>query len=137
MKPKKSWNEKLAAAAPHQLKRMTVARAGAKKGEVMLLPSARMIDDFIRVLPQGARVSVLEMRRTLARRYRAAVCCPVYTGYHLRTIAEAACEAHRAGAKPDTITPVWRVLDETSPTLRKLARANAALILSRRRSEAV
>jgi hypothetical protein len=128
----KSWADKLAAITPHQVKRMPRDLAGMKKGEIVLVPSVRLIDDFIRALPRGARISVKDMRNTLARRHGAEVTCPVYTGYHLRTVAEAACEARAAGARVNEITPVWRVLDESAPTMSKLSRANAAFITRQR-----
>lgn len=131
----KSWSEKLANPAPHQLKRMKVTRAGVEKGGLMLLPSVRMIDDFIRAIPRGDQMSVAEMRAELARRYKADGACPVYSGYHLRTCAEAAFEAYSRGMPLSKVTPVWRVLDETALTLKKLSAANRAMILAQRKRE--
>lgn len=80
-------------------------------------------------------MSIAELRQALAHRHGADVTCPVYTGYHLRTVAEAAYEAYRAGAKLQAITPVWRVLDARAPTVGKLSAANAAFLAKRRASE--
>lgn len=134
-KAKKSWADKLAAIAPHEIKRMPRDLAGMKKGEIVLVPSVRLIDDFIRAIPKGARVTIKDMRHALARRHGAQVTCPVYTGYHLRTVAEAACEARAAGAGVDEITPIWRVLDESTPTIGKLSAKNAAFIARQRARE--
>ena len=71
-------------------------------------------------IPSGSSVSILSMRRQLADRHGAEVTCPIYTGYHLRTVAEAALEAHVAGLPVEAITPFWRVLDENSPTTGRL-----------------
>lgn len=131
----KSWIDKLANPAPHQVKRMPVTRAGVKKGGLMLLPSARMIDDFIRAIPRRTSVSNAGMRAELAKRHGADGACPVYTGYHLRTCAEAAFEAHQQGMPLSRITPVWRVLDENALTLKKLSAANREMILAQRRRE--
>jgi hypothetical protein len=76
---------------------MPKARIGLQKGDLCLLPSARLVDDFIRAIPKGKAVSLVDMRATLARRHKAAGTCPVYLGYHLRTVAEAACEARDRG----------------------------------------
>lgn len=132
---KKSWADRLAATTPHEIKRMPRDLAGMKKGEIVLVPSVRLIDDFIRAIPGGSRMSVKEMREALARRHGTEVTCPVYTGYHLRVVAEAACEAHAAGAGIDEITPVWRVLDEKAPTMSKLSRASAAFVRRQRTRE--
>ena len=114
---------------------MPKARIGLQKGELCLLPSARLVDDFIRAIPKGKAVSLLDMRATLARRHKAAGTCPVYLGYHLRTVAEAACEARDRGVALRKITPVWRVLAVDAPTLKKLSRENAAWINERRAKE--
>lgn len=131
----KSWTEKLQDETPHQVKRMDVTRAGVAKGGLMLLPSVRMIDTFIRAIPKGKAVTNADMRATLAKRHRTDGCCPVYTGYHLRTCAEAALEAHHAGAPLAKVTPIWRVLDEKALTLKKLSPANRELIAVQRKKE--
>jgi hypothetical protein len=52
----------------------------------------------------------------------------------LRTVAEAAYEAHKKGAELRTITPVWRVLDERTPTTKKLS-CGPGFILKQRAKE--
>ena len=131
----KSWSEKRADPAPHQVKVMDMTRAGVEKGGHMLLPSVRLIDDFIRAVPKGEVVANAEMRAFLARRHKADGCCPVYTGYHLRTCAEAAIEDHARGVPIAKITPVWRVLDEAAPTLKKLSAKGRAFIAAQRKKE--
>jgi len=131
----KSWTDKLADPAPYQVKRMPVTRAGVAKGGLMLLPSVRMIDEFIRAIPHRKQTSVVDMRADLAKRYKADGACPVYTGYHLRTCAEAAFEAYEQGMPLSQVTPIWRVLDETALTMKKLSAANRALILAQRKRE--
>lgn len=131
----KTWTEKLSDPTPHQVKRMPVTRAGVEKGGLMLLPSVRLIDDFIRQIPKGRSVGNVEMRAKLAQRHGAAGCCPVYTGYHLRTCAEAAFEAYGQGMPLAKVTPVWRLLDEKALTLKKLSAANREMILAQRRKE--
>lgn len=133
----KDWNQKLDANPQPVVRPMPKARIGLEKGDLCLLPSARLVDDFIRAIPKGKSVSLLDMRATLARRHKAAGTCPVYLGYHLRTVAEAACEARDRGAKLSQITPVWRVLDADAPTLKKLSRGNAAWINERRAKESL
>ncbi len=131
----KTWREKRADPAPHQVKVMTVTRAGVEKGGRMLQPSVRLIDDFIRAVPKGEFVNNTDMRKSLARRHKADGCCPVYTGYHLRTCAEAAIEDHAQGVPIGKITPVWRVLDETAPTLKRLTAKGRAFIVAQRKKE--
>jgi hypothetical protein len=129
------WTAKLHANPEPEVRPMPKARMGLQKGEMCLLPSARLVDDFIRAIPKGKSVNILELRQRLARQYKAEGTCPVHLGYHLRTVAEAACEARDLGAKPGQITPVWRVLDDKAPTLGKLSAENAAWIRKRRIQE--
>ena len=131
----KSWTEKLNDRAPHVVKRMPIDIAGMKKGELALVPSVRMVDAFIRKLAPGRFMSVREMRHALARRHKADVTCPVYTGYHLRTVAEAAFEHYRNGAPIGQVTPIWRVIDETTPTWKKLSKECVALFAAQRGQE--
>ena len=131
-----SWSDKLRDDKPHQVKPVPVNIAGMKKGQVMLVPSARIVDAFIRRLPKGRLLETRELRARLARRYRAEVTCPITMGFILRSLAEAAWEARQAGAAEAVITPVWRVLEDDSPTLKKLPRPAVAFFKARRAAEA-
>jgi len=117
------------------VKPMPKARIGLKKGDLVLLPSARLVDDFIRAIPKSKSVSLLEMRARMAKRHKADGTCPVYLGYRSRTVAEAAFEALERGVALKDITPIWRVLDEKALTLKKLSADRAALVLAQRRKE--
>src|SRR5262245_49554207 len=131
----RDWTARLQAAPEPKVRPMPKDRIGLKKGDLCLLPSARLVDDFIRAIPKGKAVNLLQMRATLARRYKADGCCPVYLGYHLRTVAEAACEARDRGVPVIRITPIWRVLDADAPTLKKLSTRNAGWITTQRAKE--
>jgi hypothetical protein len=130
----KSWTDKFNAPADPVVKLAPVSIAGMRAGQVMLVPTPRMIADFMAAIPFGETVEVPSMRRELARRHGAEVTCPIYTGYHLRTVAEAALEVANARATPEAITPFWRVLDETAPTTRRLPNG-PAFVRERRDSE--
>lgn len=131
---RKTWAEKLRDPKPHEVKPAPVSIAGMKKGEIMLVPTPRMIDAFIRAIPRGVSVDVSTLRKTLAAQHGAAVTCPITTGFHLRTVAEAASEAYQTGASLNDITPFWRVLDERTTTAKKLS-CGVDLIVAQRRVE--
>ena len=133
-KPHLSWQDKLKASVAPVMKLAPVNIAGMTAGQVMLVPTPRLIDDFIRGIPSGQATDVKLMRQTLAQMHGAEVTCPIYTGFHLRTVAEAACEQHQMGAQLIAITPFWRVLDTKSPTAKKLA-CGIAFIRERRLAE--
>ena len=134
MKSKTTWTEKLNSSKRHEVKPAPINIAGMKAGQIMLVPTARIVDDFIRTIPKGVSMDVKSLRAKLARKYKAEVTCPITTGYHLKTIAEAAFEAHQQGAKLRQITPIWRVLDESTPTTKRLS-YDPAFIMDRRARE--
>jgi hypothetical protein len=134
MKSKTTWTEKLNSSKRHEVKPAPINIAGMKAGQIMLVPTARIVDDFIRTIPKGVSMDVKTLRAKLARKYKAEVTCPITTGYHLKTIAEAAFEAHQQGAKLREITPIWRVLDESTPTTKRLS-YDPAFIMDRRARE--
>lgn len=129
------WTAKLNQDPDPVVKPMPKARIGLKKGDLCLLPSARLVDDFIRAIPKGKSVSLPDLRAMMARRHKADGTCPVYLGYRLRTVAEAAFEALERGVALSRITPIWRVLDEKALTLKKLSADRVALVLAQRRKE--
>jgi hypothetical protein len=135
MRRKQSWTEKLNSPRPHEVKPCPVDIAGMKAGQIMLIPSARIVDDFVRTIPKGTSLDVKTLRRKLARKYRAEVTCPITLGFHLRTVAEAAYEAFGNGAAMRDVTPIWRVLDADAPTTKKLSYDPAFLLEQRRREK--
>jgi hypothetical protein len=117
---RKTWREKFDDPTPYAIKPAPISIAGMKAGEIMLIPTPRMIDAFVRDLPVGVAMDVKAMRRALAVAHGAQVTCPIYTGHHLRTIAEVACEAVAHGVPLGEVTPFWRVIGVETPLARKL-----------------
>ncbi|WP_395373575.1 hypothetical protein [Marinicella sp. W31] len=116
----KTWREKFQNAKPYQVKELHTDFAGMKRGQMMLLPDAQVIDAYIRGLDFGYTEDIKTMRTKLAKKHQAEVSCPVVTGIQLRVVAEAAFEAFQSGSSIDEITPVWRVIDEKVPLLKKI-----------------
>jgi hypothetical protein len=129
----KSWSDKLddgeAAFKPSPRSFSDVI-----EGQRMLVPTARQVDDFIRSIPKGIEMDVRALRTALATEHGAEVTCPVYTGYHLRTVGEAAWEQLERGAALADITPFWRVLNGSTPTTGRLA-CGTEFVAERRRDE--
>ena len=115
----KSWTDRLDTGQP-VVKPSPRTVGDVVEGQAMLVPTARQVDDFIRSIPEGVKVDVRALRTALAIENGAEVSCPVYMGYHLRTVAEAANEALQRGMPLKDITPFWRVLDANTPTTRRL-----------------
>jgi hypothetical protein len=132
----KTWTEKFNSQQTHQVKPAPMDIAGMKKGEIMLIPTPKIIDAFIARIPRGASMDVKTLRTKLAKNYKAEVTCPITTGFHLRAVAEVALEKLKGGAKLTEITPFWRVLDEHAPTTAKLS-CGAAFVKKQRKAEGI
>lgn len=129
---RKTWQEKLTRYDQPQVKKSDKAFAGIKAGQLMLIPTPLVIDQYIRQIPKGTSVTIETLRRDLALEYGAEVTCPLTTGMFVRIVAEAAYEAYENGTPPEEITPFWRVIDEASPLARKLSFGTDFLIEQRR-----
>jgi len=129
----RDWSQKLDAGAP-AVKRAARRFGDIPEGALMLVPTARQVDDFMRTIAPGTEMDVRSFRDALARKHGADKSCPVTTGFHLRTVAEAAHEAAERGVPQDQITPFWRVLDANAPTTGKLS-FGAAVVSDMRRRE--
>ena len=134
MAKKLSWSEKLENGKPHYIKTLDKNFAGMKAGQIMLIPSTKLIDNFIQKIPKGKAMSIVDMRNKLAKKHKADVTCPVATGFVLKTVAEAAFEKHNEGQRLSAVTPVWRVLNADSPTLKKLS-FDTEILLKQRKLE--
>src|ERR1041385_872378 len=105
-RPGKSWTDKLHDATPHAVKPAPIDIAGMRAGQMMLVPTPQIVDAYIRTIPPGTDLDLKTVRARLAAQFGAEVTCPITTGFHLRTVAEAAMEARRNGASLADIAPV-------------------------------
>ncbi|MGL4230233.1 MAG: hypothetical protein ACRCWJ_02605 [Casimicrobium sp.] len=118
---RKSWLDKLNCDAVAQVKPVPINIAGMKQGQIMLVPTPKLVDQFVRKIPRGTSIDVRALRERLAKAHKAEVTCPITMGFHIRTVAEAAYESFNAGTPLEKVTPFWRVLDSESPTTKKLS----------------
>ncbi|TPK77245.1 hypothetical protein FJ930_01035 [Mesorhizobium sp. B2-4-15] len=124
----KSWNDRLNTSGINGVKPTPRTMGDVVEGQLMLVPTARQVDDFIRSIPPGIDMDVRALRTALAIEHGAEVTCP------LRTVAEAANEDLGRGMTLDDIAPFWRVLDATTPTTRKLS-FGAEFVAAQRKRE--
>lgn len=129
----RSWTDRLDMGTP-MTKRSPRTFGDVVEGQSMLVPTARQVDAFMRTIPAGRSMDVRTFRKAMAASHGAEVTCPVYMGYHLRTVAEAAHEALERGVPIGEIAPFWRVLDEATPTTERLT-FGAEFVRARRRAE--
>jgi hypothetical protein len=118
---KKSWQQKLEIDRQPQVEKSDKDFAGIRQGQLMLIPTPLMVDAYIRKIPRGKQVDPQTMRRDLAVENHAEVTCPLTTGIFIRIAAEAAWEQYQKGTPLNKLTPFWRVIDEKSPTAKKLS----------------
>lgn len=119
---KKTWAEKMMTPEFPVVKELDKAFRGFDVGDKMLIPTPRLIDDYIKGLKSGQCVGVPILRESLAAQYKAQFTCPLTTGIFLRIVCEAAYDEldQRQKALKD-ITPFWRVVDPSIPLAKKLA----------------
>lgn len=117
---RKSWLEKLNIDRKPVIEKADKDFAGIKAGQMMLIPTPKLVDAYIRQIPEGSQVDLATIRKDLAAEYHAEVTCPLTTGIFLRIAAEAAYEQYQEGTPLHQITPFWRVINEKSPAAKKL-----------------
>lgn len=109
---KKTWQEKL-----HDKKdlpkivRMTGKMAGkwgTKEGDTVVIPAPVEVDEIMKKVPEGKVITINEIRKSLAKKHNATICCPITTGIFAWVSAYAS-EERKAEGKKD-ITPWWRTL---------------------------
>jgi hypothetical protein len=93
-------------------------RAGANgKIRKVLVPTARMLEDYIRRLPYGRASDIAAMKKQFASAAGADLTCPVTARLHLHTLCEAAMQTHLDGVD---VTPFWRLIGVDDSTAKKV-----------------
>ncbi|MBD0287929.1 MAG: hypothetical protein ICV79_21260 [Flavisolibacter sp.] len=130
---RKTWAEKLNINRQPVVDKVEKDFADTKKGQMMLVPTPKLVNDYIRKIPSGKHVDKNTIRKDLAAEYNAEVTCPLTTGIFIRIAAEAAYEEYQQGKPLSKITPFWRVIDEKSPTAKKLTFGTSLLTEQRKK----
>jgi len=120
-KTTKTWREKYNGRTATETKRLEVAFAGMKPGQMMLISTPAEIEEWLRSIPSGSTRTVEELRSALAQHHAADVTCPATTGIFLRIVSEIALEELADGRPIDQVTPFWRVVDPSSPLASRLS----------------
>ena len=121
MAKKKTWKQKLDSGQPAHVETLKKAFGGAPEGAKMLVGTPRMVDGYMRKVPEGEARTVAQMRTDLAKAHKAQIACPISTSIFARIAAEAALEEMADGKPADQVTPFWRVIDEKSPIAKRLS----------------
>ncbi len=130
---RKSWIEKRNTGKVPVIERIDGDFADIRLGETMLIATPAVVDDYIRQIPRGRQTTLQQMRKDLAAAFHADKTCPVTAGIFLRIVAEAAWEEYQQGKALRSITPFWRIMDEKSPTAKKLSFGTDWLMAQRKK----
>ena len=118
---KKTWVNKRDDCKKHQIKTLKKNISDMKAGSLMLIPSTRIIDNYIRGLSKGSYVDFKTMRKNLSKIFNCDVTCPLTSGIFLRIVSEAAYEEFKLGKNINKITPFWRCVNPDSKLAFKLS----------------
>lgn len=107
--PTKTWREKLqnANGLPKIVK---LKKNGAKhwKGSSMTIPSPMEINNLMTKVPKGKLTTTDDLRKSIARKHKTDIACPLTTGIFSWISAHTAEEDRASGKK--RFTPYWRTL---------------------------
>jgi hypothetical protein len=93
-------------------------RTGANgKTRKVLIPTAQMLDGFVRRLPFGKASDIAAMKKEFVLNAGADLTCPVTARLHLYTLCESAMQARADGAEA---TPFWRLIGADDATVKKV-----------------
>jgi len=114
---KKSWQEKMAdkKGLPKILKLEmkfpcfnAVHKMGANIGDEVVLVNPSEILEIMKSVPKGKLITITEICKKIAAKYRVKACCSLTTGIFIMTVANAAEEAAKQGR--DLEVSYWRTL---------------------------
>jgi alkylated DNA nucleotide flippase Atl1 len=105
---KKSCTEKLENSKDLPRVEKITAKMSKRWGTgTIVIPAPREVDEIMREVPEGKVTTINEIRKALAGKHKATICCPITTGIFARIAAGAAEEQKE---KRKDITPYWRTL---------------------------
>src|SRR4051812_41787236 len=109
MKPKRTWQEKLADSKDlPKVCKIDSAKSKRWGTGTFVIPAPLEVDALMKRVPKGKLTTMDQLRSSLARKHKATIACPITTGIFAWIAAHAADEAESAGKR--RITPYWRTL---------------------------
>jgi hypothetical protein len=130
---RKTWQEKMLGTTGWKVEKTNKDFADMPAGSKMLVATPVIVEEYVRNIPKGNSTTLQQMRKDLAAEYHADYTCPITAGIFLRIVAEAAFEQLEEGKALKNIAPFWRIIDEKSPTAKKLSFGTELLKKERKR----
>lgn len=108
-KLKKSWREKLADSKDLPKTAKIEGKLSQRWGEgTFVIPAPLEVDALMKQVRRGKLATIESIRKTLAKKHRVTIACPITTGIFAWIASHAADESEQEGKK--RITPYWRTL---------------------------
>ena len=109
MKSKSTWAQKLANSKGLP-KRVRIKKQDQKRlgRGMMVIPAPKDVDKAMKSVRKGKLATVDMIRKSISKRYKTTVCCPLTTGIFVWIAANAAYEEMQSGKK--NCTPYWRTI---------------------------
>jgi len=92
---------------------------GQKAGDRMLIPTPKLIEDYVNQSEKGTFIDPFQMRKDLAVELGTDFTCPMTTSIFTRIMAEKNLELH--GDDYQAMTPFWRLVEPKSDLAKKLS----------------
>jgi hypothetical protein len=118
---KKTWTEKLNCDKKPKIKRIDFDFADIPANSNMFIATPLLIDNYVKQISKGKKVTAQTMRKDLAIENKADYTCPVTTGIFLRIVAEAGFEKYQLTNSLKGVTPFWRIVEPDSALAKKLS----------------
>lgn len=108
---RKGWVEKLKDSKGLPVVKEITGKMAEKWGKgTMVIPAPMEVDEVMRRVPEGKLITIDRIRKILAQKHNATICCPLTTGIFTWIAANAAEEERQHGITD--ITPYWRTLKD-------------------------
>ena len=106
---KKSWLEKLKESKGLPKVEKIPSKLAKRWGSgTVAIPAPMEVNEIMKKVPKGKLITINEIRRTIAKKHKATIGCPITCGIFAWISANAAEEEKAQGKK--NITPWWRTL---------------------------
>jgi len=106
---RKTWQEKLADDKGLPKVAKIEGKLSKRWGEgTFVVPAPLEVDGLMKKVRRGKLTTIDELRKSLAKKHRVTIACPITTGIFAWIAAHAADEAEQGGRS--RITPYWRTL---------------------------
>jgi hypothetical protein len=118
---RKTWQEKFNVALQPIVEITNKKFADIPEGSTMFIATPKVVEEYVKQIPEGHHTSLQQMRKDLAAEFNAEYTCPITAGIFLRIVSELAYEKYQNGTLLEKITPFWRMIDKKAPLAKKLS----------------